>query len=214
MQNVKFALFLLVSLVPSLTLHEFAHATVADRLGDPSARRFGRLTLDPRPLIDPFGTVILPGLILVLVASGSFFVPPLFAYAKPMPFDPMYLHNRERDATLVHISGPVMNLALATAAGLLLRTGIGGDGGLLVYAFLYVNLLLLVFNLMPIPGLDGAKILARYLPPRPREVFMNLEQYLVLFMLVIFFLFGGPLIAIVRGLAGGVCTLLAGSGNC
>ncbi len=214
MQNVKFALFLLVSLVPSLTLHEFAHATVADRLGDPSARRFGRLTLDPRPLIDPFGTVILPGLILVLVASGSFFVPPLFAYATPMPFCPMYLHNRERDATLVHISGPVMKLALATAAGLLLRNGIGGDGGLLVYAFLYVNLLLLVFNLMPIPGLDGAKILARYLPPRPREVFMNLEQYLVLFMLVIFFLFGGPLIAIVRGLAGGVCTLLAGSGNC
>lgn len=215
MENVKFAVLLLVALAPSLILHEYAHALTADRLGDPSPRRWGRVGFRPKPMIDPFGTIILPGLILLLVAFGhGLGLLPIFAYAKPMPTDPSYLKNRDRDTTLIALAGPLTNLAMAAVAGILLRVGSSGDLGLFVYAVLVVNLFLFVFNLMPIPGLDGAKILARFLPPRPREVYTGLDQYLVLFMLVIFFLLAGPFLAVVRALAGGVCAVLAGSANC
>jgi Zn-dependent protease len=209
--NVKFAIFLAVALLPSLVLHEYAHAFAADKLGDPTPRRWGRLTLHPKPLIDPFGSVILPGLILLLVAAGQGFVLPIFAYAKPMPLDPTYLRNRSRDSLIVVLAGPAANLALAAVAGAVIRTGLGGEVGLLVLAFLYVNVFMFVFQFMPVPGLDGAKLLARVLPPHPREVYVSLDQYLVLFMLVIFFLLAGPLLGIVRSLADVLFSLLAGT---
>jgi Zn-dependent protease len=209
--DVKFAIYLAVALMPSLVLHEYAHAFAADKLGDPTPRRWGRLTLHPKPLIDPFGSVILPGLILLLVAAGQGFVLPIFAYAKPMPLDPTYLRNRKRDSLIVVLAGPAANLALAAVAGAVIRTGLGGEVGLLVLAFLYVNVFMFVFQFMPVPGLDGAKLLARVLPPRPREVYVSLDQYLVLFMLVIFFLLAGPLLGIVRSLADVLFSLLAGT---
>jgi Zn-dependent protease len=208
---VKFAIYLAVALLPSLVLHEYAHAFAADKLGDPTPRRWGRLTLHPKPLIDPFGSVILPGLILLLVAAGQGFVLPIFAYAKPMPLDPTYLRNRKRDSLIVVLAGPAANLALAAVAGAVIRTGLGGEVGLLVLAFLYVNVFMFVFQFMPVPGLDGAKLLARVLPPHPREVYVSLDQYLVLFMLVIFFLLAGPLLGIVRSLADVLFSLLAGT---
>jgi Zn-dependent protease len=211
--NLKFALYLLVALVPSLVLHEYGHAVAADRLGDPSPRRWGRLTLDPRALIDPFGSVILPGLILILVASGQGLLP-IFAYAKPMPHDPTYLGNPKRDSLIVVLAGLGANLALAAVAGIALRVGVSGEAGRFVYAWLVVNVFMFVFQLMPVPGLDGAKLLARVLPPKPREVYVNLDQYLVLFMLVIFFLLAAPLLSIVRALASSVCTLLTGANVC
>ena len=174
--DVKFAIYLAVSLVPSLVLHEYAHAVAADKLGDPTPRRWGRLTLNPKSLIDPFGSIILPGLSLLLVAAG-----------------------------------PAANLVLAAVAGMLIRTGLGGEVGLLALAFLYVNVFMFVFQLMPVPGLDGAKLLARVLPPHPREVYVSLDQYLVLYMLVIFFLLAGPLLGIVRSLADVLFSLLAGT---
>jgi Zn-dependent protease len=209
--DVKFAIYLAVALLPSLVLHEYAHAYAADKLGDPTPRRWGRLSLHPKPLIDPFGSVILPGLILLLVAAGQGFVLPIFAYAKPMPLDPTYLRNRKRDSLIVVLAGPAANLALAAVAGAVIRTGLGGEVGLLVLAFLYVNVFMFVFQFMPVPGLDGAKLLARVLPPRPREVYVSLDQYLVLFMLVIFFLLAGPLLGIVRSLADVLFSLLAGT---
>jgi Zn-dependent protease len=205
---VRFALYLLVALVPSLVVHEYAHAFAADRLGDPTPRRWGRLTFNPRPLVDAFGTVILPGLLLILIGSG-FFVP-LFAYGKPMPLDPTYLRNRDRDEVWVVLSGPIVSLVLATVAGVLLRLIAAQELGLFVFAILYVNLILFVFNLMPVPGLDGARLLARFLPPRAREVYRNLDQYLALFMLLIFFLLGGLLLGIVSALSGGLCRLVTG----
>jgi Zn-dependent protease len=213
MENLKFAIYLLVALVPSLVLHEYGHALAADRLGDPSPRRWGRLTLNPRALIDPFGSVILPGLILILVASGQGLLP-IFAYAKPMPLDPTYLRNPKRDSLIVVLAGLGANLALAAVAGVALRVGVSGEAGTFVYAWLVVNVFMFVFQLMPVPGLDGAKLLARVLPPRPREVYVNLDQYLVLFMLVIFFLLAAPLLSIVRALASSVCTLLTGANVC
>ncbi|HZD79640.1 MAG TPA: site-2 protease family protein [Actinomycetota bacterium] len=210
---MRFALYLLVALAPSLFLHEYAHALTADRLGDPTPRRWGRLSFNPRPLIDPFGTVILPGLLLVLIASGLFV--PLFAYTKPFPHDPTYLRNRERDELLVQLSGPLLSLALAVIAGIVLRTTVAGEAGLFIFAVVYVNLLLFVFNLMPIPGLDGARILARFLPPRAREVYRNLDQYLALFMLLVFFLLGGLFLGIVNALSGGLCrAVTGGAGLC
>jgi Zn-dependent protease len=211
--NLKFALYLLVALVPSLVLHEYGHAVAADRLGDPSPRRWGRLTLDPRALIDPFGSVILPGLILILVASGQGLLP-IFAYAKPMPHDPTYLGNPKRDSLIVVLAGLGANLTLAAVAGIALSVGVSGEAGRFVYAWLVVNVFMFVFQLMPVPGLDGAKLLARVLPPKPREVYVNLDQYLVLFMLVIFFLLAAPLLSIVRALASSVCTLLTGANIC
>jgi Zn-dependent protease len=210
--NVRFAIYLAIALVPSLVLHEYGHALTADRLGDPTPRRWGRLTLNPRPLIDPFGSVILPVLALVLVASGNGLgLLPVFAYAKPMPLDPNYLRNTGRDTALIVLGGLGANLLIAAVAGIVLRTGITGEAGLFVYAVLIVNVFMFVFQLMPIPGLDGSKLLARFLPPHPRAIYVNLDQYLVLFMLVVFFILAGPLLGIVRALAGAVCSLLAGS---
>jgi len=210
MGNLKFAAYLAVALYPSLILHELAHAFAADRLGDKTARRWGRLSLNPKPLIDPFGSLILPGLILILVASGQGFQLPLFAYAKPMPLDPYALRNRSRGPTLVTLAGLGANLALAVVAGVILRLGFTGEAALFAYAWLLVNVYMFVFQLMPVPGLDGAKLLAPLLPPRARDVYTNLDQYLALFILVIFFLLAGPFLSIVRALARAVTSLITG----
>jgi Zn-dependent protease len=212
--NVRFALYLLVALVPSLVLHEYGHALAADRLGDPSPRRWGRLTLDPRPLIDPFGTIILPALALILVAAEAGFVIPVFAYAKPMPLDARYLRNPKRDSLIVVLAGLGANLVLAAVAGMALRFGLAGEAATFAYAWLLVNVFMFVIQLMPVPGLDGSKLLARVLSPRVREIYQGLDQYIVLFMLAIFFLLGGPFLSIVNGLVRAVCTVVAGAANC
>jgi Zn-dependent protease len=210
LENVRFALYLAVALLPSLVLHELAHGIVADRLGDPTPRRWGRLTLNPRHLIDPFGSVVLPGLMLILVASGRFCLLPIFAYAKPMALDPTYLRHRDRDTLLVTLAGPAANLALAAVAAVVVRLS-GGEVATFAFAWVIVNVFMFVFQLLPIPGLDGAKLLARVLPPRAREVYVNLDQYLVLFILVIFFVLGGPLISIVNAFADVLFRLLTGA---
>ncbi len=209
--GIKFALFLLVALVPALVLHEYAHAAFADRLGDASPRRWGRLTLNPRPLIDPFGSLILPGLALILVASGSGFLVPVFAYAKPMPLNPSALRDPRRDSLRVVWAGLGANLLLAAIGGLAMRLGATGDAFLIAYAFLLVNGFMFLIQLMPVPGLDGSKLLVRVLRGRAREVYANLDEFLVLFMLLIFFLLGGPFFGIVSGLFGGICDVLAGA---
>jgi Zn-dependent protease len=212
--SLRLALYLLIALVPSLVLHEYGHALAADRLGDPSPRRWGRLTLDPRPLIDPFGTIILPALALILVAAEAGFVIPVFAYAKPMPLDFRHLHNPSRDSLIVVLAGPGANLLLAAVAGMALRFGLTGEAGTFAYSWLLVNVFMLVIQLMPVPGLDGSKLLAPVLSPRVREIYQGLDQYLVLFMLAIFFLLGGPFLSIVNGLFRAVCTVVAGAENC
>jgi len=209
--NIRLALYLGVSLIPALVLHEYAHAFVATRLGDPSPRRWGRLTLNPRPLIDPFGSLILPALALVLVGARGVLLLPVFAYAKPMPLDPSALRNPKRDRLWVALAGILTNLALAVLAGLLIRLGVTGEVQVFAFAWLIVNAFMFGLQLMPVPGLDGAKLLAPFLPPRPREVFLGLEQYLVLFILVIFFLLSGPLLSIVNAFGNIACNLAAGT---
>ena len=209
MDDLKLAAYMAIALVPAFVLHEYAHAFVSVRLGDPTPKRFGRLTLNPRPSIDPFGSLILPALTLILVASGSLLLP-VFAYAKPMPVDPMAFKNPRRDYAWVILAGLVANLALTIPAGILIRIGVSGEAFLFAISWVLVNAFMFGLQLMPIPGLDGSKLLAPFLPPRAREVYANLDQYLVLFILVIFFLLAGPLFAIVNAFANLACRLAAG----
>ncbi len=210
MENLKFAAYLGIALVPAFVLHEYAHAFVAVRLGDLTPKRWGRLTFNPKPSIDPFGSLILPALALILVAARGEMLLPVFAYAKPMPVDPMAFKNPRRDYALVMLAGLATNLLLAIPAGLLIRAGVTGELATFAVAWLLVNAFMFGLQLMPIPGLDGSKLLAPFLPPRAREVYTNLDQYLVLFILVIFFLLAGPLFSIVNVFANLACNLAAG----
>jgi Zn-dependent protease len=207
---IRFALYLAGSLVIGMAVREFARASTASRLHDPTPRLWGRLTMSPRSWFEPFGSGVVPGLILLLWAASASFLPPPVAYAKPAPIDPSYFQHRTRDTIVTALAGPAANLALAAVAGLAIRAGASGEIGLMLGAFLLANLSLMIFHLMPIPGLDGARMVALALPPRAAEVYRNADQYLPLFVLVVLFLFAGPLIAIVRSLTNSLCSLLAG----
>jgi Zn-dependent protease len=208
--NVKLAIFMGILILPSVAVHEYVHAWTASKLGDWSSRRFGRMTLDPRPHVDKFGTLFLPGILLVIWAAGGF--PPVFAYAKPQAVNTSSFRKPVRDTVWYALSGPLANLALAFAFGLGLRAlgSFGPTSALFLFAGLIVNVLLFVFNLMPIPGLDGAKLLALVLPPRARQLYQRADEYLPLFILVAFFLLAGPLLGIVKILGNALCRLIIG----
>ncbi|HWO69885.1 MAG TPA: site-2 protease family protein [Actinomycetota bacterium] len=210
MDRLLLALELAGSIGVALLLREHVRALVADRLGDGSPRRFGWLRLDPRPKLDPLGSLILPGLIVILWASGAGYQPPPFAYAKPMPLEPSWLRRGERDAAWVALAGPLANLALAVVIGVLVRIPMPPEAARATAIALYTNVVFFVFHLMPIPGLDGAHLLARVLPPRARHTYENLGEYLPLFVLLVFFLLAGPLLGIVQGLSNLVCRVVAG----
>ena len=209
--NVKLAIFMAVVLLPSVAVHEYAHAWAGSKMGDWSSRRWGRMTLNPRAHIDKFGTLLLPALLLLLVGAGS--LVPVFAYAKPQSFNPDAMRDPKRGAIWWALAGPLANLAVAVVFGAALRvSGVHFRSTLTLFllAGLLVNVVLFVFNLVPIPGLDGAKIVAPLLSYRARQVYQNLDEYLPLFMLLVFFILAGATLAIVRVLANAVCRLVAG----
>jgi Zn-dependent protease len=208
--NFRFALYLAGSLVIGMCVREYVRAFTAARLHDPTPRLWGRLTFDPKVWFEPFGAGLLPALILLLWAVGATFLPPPVAYGKPAPVDPNYFRNRSRDTIYVSVAGPVANLLLAAVGGMALRAGMGGEAGAIALAFMLSNLSLLIFHLIPIPGLDGARMLALALPPRAAQVYRNADQYLPLFVLIVLFLFSGPLLSIVNSLTDSLCTLLSG----
>ena len=206
-----FALYLAVSLFIAMTARELARATVTARLGDPTPRLWGRITLNPKSWFEPFGCGLFPILLLILWAASAMYLPPPFAYAKPAALDPHYLKRGTRDVVIASLAGPAANLILAVMAGGLIRIATPDSAAFLILlAFLMTNVTLTVFNLMPIPGLDGARILGRFLPPHPREVFVNLDRYLILFVLAVFFLFANPMLQIVRDLGNVICRSAAG----
>lgn len=188
MDAISFIFFLIV-IIPSAILHEYMHGWVAYQLGDPTAELQGRLTLDPRVHIDKFGTILLPLLMLLVgFATGSYF---LFAYAKPVPYNPYNLKNQKWGPAAVAAAGPLSNFALALVFGLMMQflpltATMSGLFAVVVYA----NVLLAVFNLVPIPPLDGSKVLYAVLPDSMWKVRQTLEQYGMIILLVfIFFLF-------------------------
>lgn len=195
-------LFYFLVIVPSAIIHEYAHGWMADRLGDPTAKYAGRLTLNPRAHVDLWGTILMPILLLAL-SGGSF----MFAYAKPVPYNPYNLKNQKWGPALVGLAGPMANLLLAVAFALLLRlTPISGLSEFF-FIIIYANVLLMVFNLVPIPPLDGSKILYAVLPDSAVGLKNFLDRYsFVILLIFVFFLFDliAPVInAVVRLLIGG-----------
>jgi len=211
--SVKAVVYLAAGLLIGLVLHEYVHAWVALRLGDVTPRQHGRLTLNPKAHVDPFGTIVLPGILLLVVLFGGH-NPFVFGYAKPQQLNPWSLRKQDQHVTLISLAGPAANVLLAFVFGGLFRL-IGGSGelGRFVAACLVVNVVLAAMNLIPIPPLDMSVVVARYLPPRAREVMTNLQQYGALFMLVIFFIVSGPIFGIVRVIGNGICQITAGA-NC
>jgi Zn-dependent protease len=179
------------ALVAAIILHEISHGVVALFFGDDTARRAGRLTLNPLPHIDPFGSIILPAL-------GALAGVPVIGWAKPVPVNPSRLRNQRRDMLFVSLAGPATNLLLMLAAAEVARSqytppAFGGTVFLdqlhlpvqIALEFAVVNLFLGVFNLVPIPPLDGAALLERVLPRRWLPNWYRFRPY---GMLVIFFL--------------------------
>ena len=210
---VRFAAYLAVSLLIGMCAREYARATVAARLGDPTPRLWGRLTLNPRSWFEPFGSGLLPALILILWAAAANFYPPPVAYGKPAPVDPSYLRKPTRDQVLIGFAGPVANVLLGALAGIGLRAvglSAGSGAALVLFAFELTQFSLAVFHLLPIPGLDGARLVALVLPPDARRVYRDADKYLPLFVLVIVFLLAGVLQSIVYGLVNSLCRIFSG----
>jgi Zn-dependent protease len=209
-ENVVYAVYLAIGLLLALDVREFVRASVAVRLGDQSPRYAGRVTLDPRPHVDRFGTLVLPGILLLPVLFGNPLFP-VFAYAKPLPLNPWNLRNRGRDSTWIALAGPIANVAMAFVFGALIRvTGGSGELGRFVGACLVTSVIMAAMQLVPLPGLDGSKIVGRFLPPRAQEVYASLDQYLALFVLLVFFIIPGPIFAFVKVIGNGICGLVAG----
>ncbi len=181
--DVIVSLFYLAVIIPSAIIHEYMHGWVADRLGDPTARYAGRLTLHPKSHIDLWGTILLP-LLLYFSTGGRF----LFAYAKPVPYNPYNLKNQRTGPMWVALAGPLSNLFLACVFGMLVRFMPIGDMTVFLLIIVYANVGLTIFNLLPIPPLDGSKVLYAVLPDSLWKVKETLERY-GFFILIAFILF-------------------------
>jgi len=187
------SLFSLLVVIFSIIIHEFSHGWMADHLGDPTARYMGRLTLNPISHIDLMGSIILP---LVLYITNAGFI---IGWAKPVPYNPYNLKDQKNGPALVGVAGPASNLLLALIFGVIIRVllfqGFPLDSNIIIFFGIvtFYNILLAVFNLAPIPPLDGSKVLFYFLPYSMHNVREILEKNGVLFLLLFIF-FGFSLI--------------------
>ncbi len=178
-------------LLLSLCVHEAAHAAMADRCGDPSARLMGRLTLNPIKHADPIGTVVLP--VIMMISSSGF----LFGWAKPVPFNPRNLGNMRRDPVFIALAGPGANLAMAILAILLLRVAcvaMGIESGealrntpvaMVLLKLVMINFVLMLFNCIPVPPLDGHHVLYYFLPPSGQQLLERIGPFGILIAIVV-----------------------------
>jgi Zn-dependent protease len=203
--NLSVVLMQYAALLFSLCVHEAAHATTADHCGDPSARLLGRVSLNPLVHIDPVGTVILP---LIMMITG---IPYLFGWAKPVPFNPANLGNIRRDPVLIAIAGPLSNLIVAIVSAIALKIIIMISPPENINEFLtapqyvfpmalaMINFLLLLFNLIPVPPLDGHYVLHYFLPPQGQRVLESIGPFGILIaILAANTVLPGPLIFLQR----------------
>ncbi|MBP6005476.1 site-2 protease family protein [Candidatus Saccharibacteria bacterium] len=174
----------LIMLPIAITVHEFMHAFTGYKLGDPTAEREGRLTLDPRKHIDPVMTILLP---LLLILSGS---PVVFGAARPVPFNPYLVRGGKKGAALVALAGPLTNLALALVVGLYLRV-LPFDVPTvrtILENFVMLNLGFFAFNMIPFPPLDGSRVLYAFLPDSLRDLMDRIEKFGMMGIFIFLFL--------------------------
>ena len=171
--------------IPAIVVHECAHGYVAYKLGDPTASKAGRLTLNPVKHIDPFGTVILP---LMLALTGL----PVFGYAKPVPYNPTYFKNIRVGELLTGLAGPIANFIMAlvgAAVGFAFYAAGTGEvaywGLNIAFYFSLINLFLMFFNLIPIPPLDGSCIIAFFLPDKALAKYYSIQRYAMPVLLIV-----------------------------
>lgn len=184
------AVFMVIVLLVSVMIHEIAHGAAAASQGDLTAKYAGRLSLNPLKHLDPIGSFLLP-LILYVISRGTF----VFGYAKPVPINPYNFRDRKYGEAKVAAAGAAANIALAVVFGLLLRfwPAVSNPVSAAFYALcqvvVVVNLVLAVFNLIPIPPLDGSRILFTFLPKSQEDFKIFLQQYGFWIMLLIFYFF-------------------------
>ncbi len=186
-------LFLIIVFIYSIVIHEVSHGAVADYLGDPTAKEAGRLTLNPLKHLDPIGSVILP--IFLILAANIMGGGIIFGWAKPVPINPYNLRDRKYGPAKVALAGPASNLMISLIFGLALRflpfiSVI--PGFYLIFSYIvYINILLAVFNLLPIPPLDGSHILFSLFPPGPEteniRIFLSQFGLFILLFIILFF---------------------------
>lgn len=171
-------IFGILALILAIDVHEYAHAWTAEHLGDPTPRLQGRLTLNPLAHLDPIGTIM-----LILVHFG---------WGKPVQFDPFNLRHPRRDSALISIAGPISNILLAIICSLLLRLSMPSVVLALIVQLLVFNIILAIFNLVPVHPLDGFKIVEGILPEKQAREWHELERYGMIFLIVLLFpIFGG-----------------------
>lgn len=200
----------------AITLHEVAHGWVALSFGDPTAKAMGRLSLNPLAHVDLVGTVLVP--LVMLLLPGGF----IFGWAKPVPVNFARLRSPRRDMALVALAGPGANLAMALGWALVWRLGLGIAGdfpavGLPMYymglAGIFINVLLAVLNLLPIPPLDGSRVLAGILPPRQSDLLMRMEPFglIILLGLLVTGVLGHVLLPAMRVVQSAIFFLVGGN---
>jgi len=190
-------IFQLAVLIFSIMIHEISHGAVAFYLGDDTAKKAGRLTLNPLKHLDPFGSIILPAILAIPLLFGARSI--IVGWAKPVPYDPRNLKNPKMGAGLIALAGPVSNLIIAVVFALLLRLATGWGNPALILAFqviILLNLVLAIFNLFPIPPLDGSKILYWLLPEKQQGIVYFLERNALILILALI-IFGLPLLHVI-----------------
>lgn len=173
-------------LFPSVILHEYAHGWVAYKFGDPTAKLAGRLTLNPLKHVDPVGTILIPGILLTLSLLGKGTL--MFGWAKPVPVDFSRLRHPKRDMIWVGLAGPGVNVVLAILFSQLLKTPMPALARQFMEAAVFINLLLAAFNMIPIPPLDGSRLVTGLLPRRLAVLYNRLERYGILIVIILIYL--------------------------
>ena len=200
MQEVNFV-FAIAVLIMSIVIHEVSHGYSASLLGDQTAKYAGRLTLNPFKHLDLMGSLIVPFLLFIMNS------PAIFGWAKPVPYNPYNLKNQKWGPAMVAIAGPAANFLLAIVFAVVVRVLPASNFTSMLAIIVYANIMLMVFNLVPIPPLDGSKILYALLPDSARGVKIFLDKYG--FMILLFFIFF--LFETIAPLINGLFNLLIGS---